>query len=177
MLGELQERLFTAITRPEIAAASPGLAIYRHAYRARLTDTLREMFPALLYALGADLFEAFAADFITHDPPRGTTLERLASEFPRHLAATAPDEPWTRFILELAELESAFRRTYDGPQALRLFHFGHPVGDYLNAVRRGEKPELPPPRETFLAMTRVRYRVMIRTLTAEEFAAGFVAGG
>ena len=161
-LAERQQRFFAAITRPDPGAATPGVAIYRNAYRTRLIETLREMFPALLHALGAELFEQFAAGFITHDPPRGPTLERLASEFPRHLAATAPDEPWTRFILELAELESAFRRMYDAADpAPAVFRFAYPCGEYLNAVRRGGTPELPAPRATILTMRRVRFRVLI----------------
>jgi len=160
-LAETQARLFAAITRPDVVPASTGLEISRNAYRERLVSTLRQMFPALLHALGEELFIDFADAFIDAEPPRGTTLERLATEFPRHLEATAPDEPWARFVIELAQLESAFREVFDGPVSSREFRFAYPVGEYLEAVRRGEEPELPQARETCVTMRRVGYRVVL----------------
>lgn len=189
-LRDRQQALHAAIL-DTLPPSSLGLAIYHSGYRERLLDTLRAMFPALRVALGEELFDDFGRDFIERDPPRGPTLERLAERFPLHLAATRPDEPWAAFVVELAQLEAAFREVYDGAgiegrepaaphepldgtphpsPALRLFHFTFPVDAYLSACRRGEQPQVPDPRETFVAMTRRRFRVTLHALTAHEHA-------
>jgi hypothetical protein len=95
------------------------LAIYRRSYQARLVNCFQEMFPALLHALGVELFNAFAVDYLRVHPPATYTLNRLADHFPAHLARTRPtkDEAWPDFLIELAELELALRQVYDGPGA------------------------------------------------------------
>lgn len=154
----------------EEAQVPLGIAIYRNAYRERLLQTLQAMFPALRHALGAELFDAFALDFIASDPPRGYTLERLARQFPLHLERTRPDEPWAAFIIELAALEAAFRELYDAaPHESRELTFTYPVSEYLTAVRNGESPELPKPRAEQVLVMRAGYRVVVRS-------AGVLAG-
>jgi hypothetical protein len=183
------------------------LAVYSHAYHARLLQCLRDMFPALLFALGEELFDHFALDYLKSHPPRGYTLDNLADAFARHLAETRPDaaapprarETWVDFIIELASLEQAFAEVYDGPglegrplpraevilahgdvrflkarptpaPCLRLFAFSHPVHTYMLAARGGEKPGRPGPVETFVAMTRRDYGVVIYELNAPRYS-------
>jgi hypothetical protein len=183
------------------------LAIYCRSYHARLLECFQSMFPTLLGALGEKLFKRFALDYLQHYPPSSYTLNRLADAFPQYLAETRPDadtpqderECWPDFIIELASLEWAFLKVYDGPgiegralpragdilsfaaecilqacpspvPCLRLFAFSYPVHTYLLAARRDEKPELPAPLESFVAMTRLNYRVRLYELSAPQYA-------
>ena len=141
-LARLQAWLQSAITRPQgaaaldpldeveqIVASSPGvpaierLAIYQHGYRARLLDCFRTDFPCLLHLLGDELFHRFVDDYLDRRPPRSYTLQRLAEEFPDHLAATRPSaadgaaelESWPDLVIDLARLERIVAEVYDGP--------------------------------------------------------------
>jgi hypothetical protein len=183
------------------------LAIYWRSYHARLLQCFQAMFPALLRALGEELFNQFALDYLQHHPSQSFTLDRLADAFPQHLAETRPDadappdqrERWPDFIIELATLEWAFLKVYDGPgvegrplpgvrdilamtveqllemrpvraPCLRLFAFRYPVHTYMLAVRRGEEPEWPAQADSFVAMTRRNYRVMLHELSSPQYA-------
>jgi hypothetical protein len=182
------------------------LAIYCQSYHARLLQCFQSMFPSLLHALGKELFNRFALDYLERHPPHSYTLDRLADGFYQHLAETRPDaeappdqrERWPDFIIDLALLEWAFLKVYDGagvegqrlPAAqeilameverildvrpvpapcLRLFTFTHPVHAYLLAARRGQNPELPAAATSFVAMTRVNYRVRLYELHSSQY--------
>jgi putative DNA-binding protein len=194
------------ITSSARLSAAQHLAIYCRSYHARLLQCFQSMFPSLLYALGEDLFSRFAFDYLQHYPPQSYTLDQLADGFPRHLAETSPNanaaldqrESWPDFIIELATLELAFLKVYDGPgieaqllpesrtmgalsaehflalrpvpaPCLRLFTFRYPVRDYFLAARHKEMPQLPAPAETFVAMTRRNYRVALHELTSSQY--------
>jgi hypothetical protein len=182
------------------------LAIYCRSYYARLLQCFESMFPILLHFLGNELFDKFALDYLDKHPPHSYTLDDLADDFPRHLAETRPDadappdqrEQWPDFIIELASLELAFIKVYDGPgvegqplpkaqdframpiesilaarpvpvPCLRLFAFRYPVHDYLLAARQGGNPDMPAPAASFVAMTRRNYRVGVYPLTPVEY--------
>jgi hypothetical protein len=111
-------------------------------------------------------------------------------------------EWWLDFVVDLARLERLFCEVYDAagaeglappaaadlpelpdpdwlaatvdaPDCLRLLRARTAVASYMLAARRGEDPPLPPPGESFLALSRRDYVV---TLT-ELDAAGFVLLG
>jgi hypothetical protein len=182
------------------------LAIYCRSYHARLVQCFESMFPILLKFLGNDLFNKFALDYLDKHPPHSYTLNDLADGFAQHLAETRPDatapwdqrERWPDFIIDLASIEWAFQKVYDGPgvegqpvrdaqdlgampiesilasrpvsvPCLRLFEFRYPVHDYLIAASRGAEPEMPAPGERFVAMTRVNYRVKVYELTKLQY--------
>ena len=206
-LGLDLDALETVVAPSPALSGAERLAIYCRSYHARLLQCFREMFPALLHALGQELFDGFARDYLQQHPSRSYTLDRLADAFPRHLAETRPDaaappgerESWPDFIIELASLEWAFLKVYDGPglegramprardtltsdagrilqarpapaPCLRLFAFRYPVHTYMLAARRGENPLLPAPAESFVAATRVSYRVNLHELSAPQYA-------
>lgn len=183
------------------------LAIYFRSYHARLQLCFQSMFPCLRRALGQELFNRFVIDYLQHHPPQSYTLDHLADDFPDHLARTRPDadapiyerESWPDFIIELARLELAFVKVYDGsgvegrrlPDAqdifqigverlldariapvccLRLFAFRYPVHAYLVAARRGKNMEMPAPAESFVAMTRRNYRVLLHEISSAQYA-------
>ncbi len=202
-LAATQRRMLEAITgNGEAAAVVAGSAaltaerrieIYARGYRARLVGCLRETYPGLRHALGDEVFEAFALDYLAAHPPSGYTLNALGARWPEHLEATRPPgERWPDFLVDLARLERAFHEVYDsegvegepplrgedlrdGPleaaPCLRLLRARHPVAGYLGAVRRGEDPALPAPRVTYIALTRRDFVVTLTELDAPEHAA------
>jgi Putative DNA-binding domain len=219
-LRDLQVWFQTAITHPEglrrgLAAAggySAGglvkasgalspidhLLIYAGDYDARLMECLRNDYPALLKALGEDLFMRFAHDYLARYPSRHFSLERLGAKLPEFLEETRPDrelppegrEGWIGFMIELATLERIFRDVFDGvgPEKappldlvsmdadglqtapwVRLCRFGFPVHRYLTAARAGEDPAVPEPEESFVAVTRWDYTVRFHELTGQQY--------
>ena len=111
------------VTRSNALTAAERLAIYSQAYHARLLECLRAEFPVLLHALGGELFDRFAFDYLEQHPSETYTLSRLGEKFPRYLAETRPDrdapqdsrESWPDFIIDLATLEREFSEVFDGP--------------------------------------------------------------
>ncbi len=73
----------SVVTRSRALTALERLAIYGYAYYARLLECLREEFPVLKHALGEELFDAFAAEYLQQYPSRSYTLFQLGSNFPR----------------------------------------------------------------------------------------------
>jgi len=132
-LAELQAWMMQAIASSQFDAAitservlpsqnhssSQRLAIYRHAYLARLQECLRDSFPVLVTALGRDTFDQFAAEYVQRYPPASYSLNHLADRFVEHLQATRPaDVPtpgWPDFLIDLAQLEQAIAEVFDGP--------------------------------------------------------------
>jgi hypothetical protein len=113
----------TVVTRSRALTALQRLAIYGHAYYARLLECLREEFPVLKHALGEELFDAFAVEYLERYPSQSYTLFQLGSHFPHFLAETRPDREgggslapnWPDFLIDLASLELTFNEVFDGP--------------------------------------------------------------
>lgn len=113
----------------QVVRSTPGLSararieLYRSGYRIRLVECMRATYPALRHALGDELFDAFAADYVERNPSRSHTLLDLGAGFADHLAATRPDghlparerEAWPDFLIDLARLERVFLEVYEGP--------------------------------------------------------------
>jgi len=97
------------------------LAVYGNAYFARLLDCMREMFPILCQALGEELFDEFALDYLQTYPSQSYTLNRLADRFVPFLEETRPEPEadgsasWADFIIDLAHLEWSIEQVFDGP--------------------------------------------------------------
>jgi hypothetical protein len=113
----------TVVTRSRALTALDRLAIYGCAYYARLLECLREEFPVLKHALGQELFDDFAVEYLGLYPSRSYTLFHLGTNFPRFLAETRPDRErqggsapnWPDFLIDLATLELTFNEVFDGP--------------------------------------------------------------
>jgi hypothetical protein len=184
--------------------------LYRRGYHLRLLECLRAMHPALRHALGDELFDGFAHDYLAARPPGTYTLARLDEGFAAHLSDTRPDhdlpatarEPWPDFLVDVVRFERAFLEVYDGEgvegrpiacsedvpcgsgrpalgapvvvdpvPCLRMLHSRYPVGEYVLAVRRDERPGLPVPRPTWLALVRRDFVVEVVPLGADSFIA------
>ncbi|ETW97790.1 HvfC/BufC N-terminal domain-containing protein [Candidatus Entotheonella palauensis] len=117
------EALDAVITPSQALSAGDRLAIYHWSYYLRLVKCLAEMLPVLQYALGEELFEQFAVEYLVDRPPRNYTLYKLDEDFVQFLRETRPDrdlppaerELWPEFMIDLATLEHALRVVFDGP--------------------------------------------------------------
>ncbi len=195
-LDQLQRWLLSAITSPaEIApselastilpshhqSATERLAIYQHAYLARLLEVLRELFPCTRFAVGDELFDQFATGYLTAHPPHSYTLDRLADHWVEYLDASRPAD-WGHFIIELARLEHAIDRIFDapGPENLppfalpsgaaaslllsfvpgfQLLAFDFPTSSFYSAWKAGQQPPWPNEHSQFIALLRRDYIV------------------
>jgi hypothetical protein len=175
--------------------AARHLNIYRQSYIARLRECMKNQFSALAFALGADLFQMFADQYLDASPSGSYTLNNLGKNFPDFLERTRPDaaapekEEWVDFIIELARFEYELSVIFDAhseeefkpanesapDEALklaplfRLFHHRHPVSGYYLDVTRKKEPELPFEEETFCAVTRNDYRLSLSELKPAQY--------
>jgi hypothetical protein len=177
------EELGTVVASSRNLSAEERLGIYAHAYYARLLECLEDGFPVLARALGAEVFQSFAFEYLQLYPSRSYTLDRLGEDFPRFLEETRPDRDpadplagegeapaWPDFLIDLARLELAIVRVFDGPgvegrpllrpedletlgperfaaarltpvPCLKLLDFRYPVNAYYTAARRAAAEE------------------------------------
>jgi len=164
-------------------SSSERLAVYQHAYLARLLEVLRELFPCTRFAIGDDLFDQFAAGYLQRYPPHSYTLGRLADHWALYLDETRPpDADWGAFVVELSRLEQAIDRIFDGPgpeglprfvlpanasadfrltpvPGFELHDFQFPVSHYYTAWKAGAQPSWPERGEQCLALLRRDYIV------------------
>jgi hypothetical protein len=197
-LVDLQNWLLSVIIQPEMTDAdaigqailpshqqSPTerLAVYQQAYLARLLSVLRELFPCTRFAVGDELFDDFAAGYLRRYPPHSYTLGRLADKWVDYLDESRPaDADWSGFVVELARLEQAIDRIFDGPgpeqlppfilppnptddlqltlaPGFELHAFAFPVSAYFTAWKADTRPAWPERGEQFVALFRRDYIV------------------
>lgn len=213
-LFEQQRRLLAAIvsdaSRPmdahglvEGGKLSPArrVAIYRHAYLARLIDCLRDDFPAVERALGADDFAISCRDYVMQHPSSRPTLNDYGRDMPAFLRqARVSARAIPGWVAELATLEWA---TVDAIHAdatrvlkaaelgnvpverwgeLRLelspsaawFEFRHPVNEYLTAAKAGDGG-LQAPAERASSVLVVRRGPDVWRLELEHWAPSLLA--
>lgn len=127
VLAQRQRWLYDAIVddaapkRPQRVlggAAVPaelGLAVYRHAYRARLRDCVADDFAAVAQDLGDDAFTRVADAFIAAHPPTDSTLNAYGRFFAPWLATTRVAGHVR--LAELARLEWALVEALHAPLA------------------------------------------------------------
>lgn len=108
----------------EIACDSPRqtaeqrLAVYAHAYWARLLECLREEFPVLRITVGEEAFDGLAVGYLMAHPSTSYTLGRLSERFPAYLqSTTARDEAdaFSALVVDLARLEQSVNEVFDAP--------------------------------------------------------------
>ena len=190
---------------PTLAAAD-RLAIYQRSYHLRLLRCMQEQFPALCHALGRDLFNGFARDYLRELPSESYTLFDLGRRFPDYLETARPDreapvaerETWIDFMVDLTRFERQVYVMFDAPghegsplatsdtpdEDLRLqpcfaLHESRfPVAAYYHAVKNAHEPELPPRERSYVALTRQDYSVRTIPLSAfqHQFLGAMAAG-
>lgn len=179
-------------------SASQRLAIYQRSYQIRLLQCMQGQFPALCHALGADLFDDFAGQYLHAYPSVSHTLYELGRRFPSYLEETRPDreeaadkrESWIDFMVDLARFEWQLFTLFDAPgwegkpfatidtpdRDLRL-QPGFALGDYrfsvagyYHAVQRQENPQFPPLQRSPVALVRKDYLTHTFPLTVVQYA-------
>lgn len=119
-----RSELEAVIGRSRNLTAAERMGIYANAYYARLLECLASFFPVLQKALGEEVFEGFAFEYLQHYPSKSYTLDRLGESFARFLAETRPEpeegeEPgavgWPDFLIDLTVFEWNLNQVFDGP--------------------------------------------------------------
>lgn len=112
------------ITASRLMTSEDRLGIYQRAYLARLLEVLREEYSVLCRALGEELFDRFAVEYLQQYPSESYTLARLGDRFVAFLQETAPvsasdsseaGADWSRFFIDIARLEQVVNQVFDGP--------------------------------------------------------------
>lgn len=98
-------------------AVQDRLAIYHHAYRARLVDALRDTFGHTATYLGDDWFDDDALAFVQSHPSTASSLNHYGAAFPAWMFERHARDAE---IGELAALDWALRRAFDGADAAPL---------------------------------------------------------
>lgn len=176
-------------------SAGRHLDIYRHSYIARLRECMRSQFSALAYALGNELFELFADQYLDAHPSESYTLNDLGRHFAAFLETTRPDadaairEDWPDFMIGLAHFEYTLSALFDRHAAedfvladmdtpdeqlalipvFQLFHHAFPICHYYLSYSRQEQPELPLPEESYCVVTRVNYKLGLHMIRPAQY--------
>ena len=126
-LAQLQKIFQQAILQPDSAVsdfiagedAEQRFAIYRNAYRLRLTDALKVEFPHLGRWLGEEAFVGMAGDFIAACPSQYASIRWYGKQLPSFLQS---HPPWSRQpqLAEMARFEWALGEAFDCPDAQPL---------------------------------------------------------
>ncbi|WP_143076721.1 DNA-binding domain-containing protein [Streptomyces sp. MUSC 14] len=173
------------ITASSRLSARERLLVHQRGYRLRLLECMRSLHPGSVHLLGQEIFDGFALEYLEAHPSRSPALAGLSAGFAGHLARTRPDaepgaerEGWIDLLIDLIRFERAFTEVLDGPgpedgtgpaPPLRLLLVYAPVHTYLAAVRRGEDPEPPAPRQVRLALVRRNFTVVTRELSPAAY--------
>ncbi len=176
-------------------SAHEHLAIYQRSYVARLRGCMAQQFSALEYALGEDLFRAFADDYLTAFPSTHYNLAELGRRFPAHLQATRPDalsdekEDWIDFVIELARFEFDLSELFDRPAeegyqlasvdsgddeiglvpTCSLFRFQFPTNSFYTRFKKGDLPDLPYAALSHCVVLRHDYKLAVYDLPADHY--------
>ena len=213
-LAEMQEWMQTILVRPgkftaqdsgkietadlinasEKLSAQRHLNIYQQSYIARLRECMKNQFSGLAYALGEQLFQSFADDYLSVYPSENYTLNNLGKKFPDYLEQTRPDaneaikESWPDFMIELAQFEfnlsvifdeaaeekkEAISSTPNEELALlpvfHLFQHRYPICNYYLDFAAKKEPQLPFAAESYCVVTRKNYRLGLFEINAAQF--------
>lgn len=175
-------------------SAAQHLNIYRRSYFARLRECMKNQFSALAFALGEDLFQMFADQYLDAYPSGSYTLNDLGAKFPDFLEETRPDagseekESWIDFVIELARFEFTLSLIFDEHAdaaeladesardedlklvpTFRLFYHRYPVCRYYLDVTREKEPELPLEADSYCAVTRNDFRLNLLEIKPAQY--------
>ncbi|WP_298463940.1 DNA-binding domain-containing protein [uncultured Erythrobacter sp.] len=191
------EAIGELIDQPASGNAVQRLAIYQRSYYDRLLTCMREQFPALCHALGRELFDDFALDYLQANPPESYTLYDLGRRFAGHLKASRPDrdaadgdkENWIDFMIELALFERQIFVMFDAPghegkvfadagtpnerlalqPCFAICAYAFPVARYYHDVKAEAEPDFPPAQASHYALVRTDYVTRTLAVTAPQY--------
>lgn len=208
-LAQIQNWMQSVLISPEMKFVKPEdfindssrltaerhLRIYRQSYIARLRECMKNQFSALAFALGEELFQMFADQYLENYPSDSYTLNDLGKKFPDFLQKTRPDsdaeekESWIDFIIELANFEYSLSVIFDehadedlvladdaAPDeslklipVFHLFRHTYPVCRYYLDVVNKNAPELPFEAESFCVVSRYNYRLSLLEINPAQY--------
>ena len=195
ILPESFHSLEDVIHDSEKLAAKDHLAIYQRSYIARLRNCMSTQFSALEYALGEDIFTAFADDYLASHPSYNYNLAVLGKHFAEYLEVNRPDkdteqkEDWIDFIIELAQFEydlgvifeQKAEEDYELAQQetpeedlqlvpiCELFAFDFPTRAFYSDFKHGKEPQLPFERKSYCVVLRHNFKLAVYDLHKEQF--------
>ena len=195
ILPENLNSLEDVVHHSEKLAARDHLAIYQRSYIARLRNCMATQFSALEYALGEDIFTAFADDYLASRPSYNYNLALLGKHFPEYLETNRPDkespqkEDWINFVIELAQFEYdlgvIFEQKAEEDYQLakvetaeedlqlvpicELFQFDFPVRHFYSDFKHGKEPNLPFEQTTYCVVLRHNFKLAVYDLHKEQF--------
>lgn len=175
--------------------ASEHIGIYQRSYIARLRNCMSQQFSALEYALGEDIFCAFADDYLASTPSYNYNLSLLGKHFSDYLEENRPDaaeeikEDWIDFIIELAKFEYAIgvifeEKAEEGYQVAahnsneeklklvpicELFKFQFPVRKFYSDFKNEKKPSLPFENESYCVVIRHKFKLAVYDIHKDQY--------
>jgi hypothetical protein len=184
--GEPAHRLVQPSSRMQPLAR---VAVYQHAYFARLIDCLAQDYPALHALLGPERFAELGRRYVASRPPRAPSLNAYGRELPDFLAHERNDAA----LADLARIEWAYAELIHAPQvaavsaadllarsasfsdarllpvpALRLLRLEYPLHPAYLALRAGRPVQLPAAEPAFVLVHRPQWIVTSSELSAAE---------
>ena len=182
-----------ALTRGPALDELERLAIYRHAYRARLVECLVDDYPALEFALGGEAFEALCHEYLLAHPSTSPNLSFFDGAGWRASARHEAKEPFPHrhFAADLAMLEWALvevihARVSDAlspdelakipveqwsaarlppSAAVRVLRFDYPVNAFFQAFKTDAQPVIPDPSPSATVVYRTEMTLWRMDLT------------
>jgi hypothetical protein len=119
-----QQRQLAAAIRDGVEPAgllagdyATGLAVYRHAYRARLAEALADNYTVLARALGDEAFDALAQAYIAARPSRHPSIRWFGGELASFMAAAGDDLVPHASLADFARMDWALRGAFDAAEA------------------------------------------------------------
>lgn len=97
-----------------------GLAVYRHAYRARLAEALADNYTVLARALGDEAFDALAQAYIAAHPSRHPSIRWFGHALADFMAADDGSLVPHLSLVDMARMDWALRSAFDAAEAPRL---------------------------------------------------------
>lgn len=94
-----------------------GLAVYRHAYRARLAAALADNYAVLARALGDEAFDALAQAYIAARPSRQPSIRWFGHELADFMAHAGDALVPHASLVDIARMDWALRGAFDAADA------------------------------------------------------------
>ncbi|MGK2857084.1 MAG: HvfC/BufC family peptide modification chaperone [Thermoanaerobaculia bacterium] len=157
--------LVEVILPSKTLSAEQRLGVYHDMYILRMIEALEFDYPGLAHHLGHAQFHRLVESYVAAHPSRSYTLNRLGDRLPEHVASL-DHFPRRAMLADLARFELAITLVFDAAhdealtpaeivavpaeawpeirfrptRAMRLLRLDYPVDDYLQAIKRNERP-------------------------------------
>ena len=185
-VAEAARDLESIVLPSKSLSSAERLGIYAHMYYARLVEVMQGEYPTTRQILGENAFAAACRRFVAKFPSRTRTLNSLSTKFPDFLARTLPQSNRHGLAVDVARIERAMEDVFDAPRAepmtaeqfatigsadwdrvrlpvtpaIRMLELRYPANEYMNAIRRGERPRIPRARASHVIVFRRGFQVM-----------------